>query len=61
MVKLKDGMGDKLSVVASLLGSSVVFLAQTFPLGWELSLACSAMVPFCIAATVAVTTVSLQK
>ncbi|XP_026317561.1 multidrug resistance protein homolog 49-like isoform X2 [Hyposmocoma kahamanoa] len=55
MVKLKDGMGDKLSVVANLIGGSIYCLVQVFPLGWELSLACSSLVPFSIVATIALT------
>lgn len=58
MVKLKDGMGDKLSVVANLIGSAISCFCQVFPLGWELSLACGALVPFSMAATIALTKVS---
>lgn len=61
MVKLKDGMGDKLSVVAYLIGSAIFSLVQVFPLGWELSLACSTFVPFSFAATIALTKVSIKK
>lgn len=61
MVKLKDGMGDKVSVVAHLIGGSIFCLVQVFPLGWELSLACSALVPFSIAATIALTKVSIKN
>lgn len=61
MVKLKDGMGDKLSVVAYLIGSAIFSLVQVFPLGWELSLACTTLVPFSIAATIALTKVSIKK
>lgn len=59
MVKLKDGMGDKLSVVANLIGSFIFCFFQAFPIGWELSLACSTLLPFSIAAIIALTKVSI--
>lgn len=59
MMKLKEGMGDKLSVVANLMGTAVICLAQAFPLGWELTLACCTVVPFSIGASIILTNVSL--
>lgn len=58
-MKLKDGMGDKLSVVANLMGTAIICLAQAFPLGWELTLACCTVVPFSIGASIILTNVSL--
>lgn len=58
-MKLKEGMGDKLSVVANLMGTAVICLAQAFPLGWELTLACCTVVPFSIGASIILTNVSL--
>ncbi|XP_034839685.1 multidrug resistance protein homolog 49-like isoform X2 [Maniola hyperantus] len=52
MVKLKEGMGEKLSVVANLVGTSIICLCQAFPMGWELTLACVTVVPFSITASV---------
>lgn len=57
-MKLKDGMGDKLSVVANLMGTAIICLAQAFPLGWELTLACCTVVPFSIGASIILTNVS---
>ena len=58
-MKLKDGMSDKLAVVANLLGTSVICIGIAFPLGWELALACISVMPFSIAAAVALSNVSL--
>ncbi|KAL4704734.1 hypothetical protein ACJJTC_006512, partial [Scirpophaga incertulas] len=52
MVKLKEGMGEKLSVVSNLVGTCVICLCTAFPLGWELTLACCTVVPFSITASV---------
>ncbi|XP_061382310.1 multidrug resistance protein homolog 49-like [Danaus plexippus] len=52
MMKLKEGMGDKLSVVSNLVGTAIICLCQAFPMGWELTLACVTVVPFSIAASV---------
>lgn len=52
MMKLKDGMGEKLSVVSNLMGTALICLCQAFPLGWELTLACITVVPFSITASV---------
>ncbi|KAJ0183786.1 hypothetical protein K1T71_000209 [Dendrolimus kikuchii] len=52
LVKIKNGMGDKLTVVSNLLGTTIISLAITYPLGWELALACTAVMPFSIAASV---------
>ncbi|XP_045458095.1 multidrug resistance protein homolog 49-like [Melitaea cinxia] len=52
MMKIKDGMGEKLAVVANLIGTAIICLCQAFPMGWELSLACFTIVPFSIAASV---------
>lgn len=57
-MKLKDGMGDKLSIVANLMGTAIICLAQAFPLGWELTLACCTVVPFSIGASIILTNVS---
>lgn len=51
-MKLKEGMGDKLSVVSNLVGTAIICLCQAFPMGWELTLACVTVVPFSIAASV---------
>ncbi|VVC86230.1 multidrug resistance protein homolog 49-like [Leptidea sinapis] len=48
MMKIKDGIGEKLGVVANLLGTGIMCLAQAFPLGWELALACVTVIPFSI-------------
>ncbi|KAJ2954416.1 hypothetical protein O0L34_g2683 [Tuta absoluta] len=55
MMKLKDGMGEKLCVVANLVGTATMSLLVPFPLGWELTLACGSVVPFSIAASVLLT------
>lgn len=52
MMKLKEGMGEKLSVVANLVGTCVICLSVAFPMGWELTLACCTVVPFSITASV---------
>ncbi|CAH2103160.1 unnamed protein product [Euphydryas editha] len=52
MMKLKEGMGEKLGVVANLIGTAIICLCQAFPMGWELTLACVTVVPFSIAASV---------
>ncbi|CAK1554106.1 unnamed protein product [Leptosia nina] len=52
MMKLKEGMGEKLGVVANLVGTAIICLCQAFPQGWELTLACFSVVPFSIAASV---------
>ncbi|KAI5641364.1 ABC transporter domain-containing protein [Phthorimaea operculella] len=55
MMKLKEGMAEKICVVGNLVGTAVLSLLIAFPLGWELSLACGAVVPFSIAASVLLT------
>ncbi|KAJ8737708.1 hypothetical protein PYW08_000303 [Mythimna loreyi] len=52
LMKLKDGMGDKLTVVANLVGTSIISIGVAIPLGWELALACITVMPFSIAAAV---------
>ncbi|XP_072931072.1 multidrug resistance protein homolog 49-like [Epargyreus clarus] len=52
MMKLKDGMGEKLAIVANLAGTAIISLCQAFPMGWELTLACVTVVPFSITASV---------
>ncbi|CAK1588202.1 unnamed protein product [Parnassius mnemosyne] len=52
MMKLKEGMGDKLGVVANLAGTAIICLCQSFSLGWELTLACITVVPFSITASI---------
>ncbi|XP_063837633.1 multidrug resistance protein homolog 49-like [Ostrinia nubilalis] len=52
MMKLKEGMGEKLSVVANLVGTFIICLCTAFPLGWELTLACVSVVPFSIITSV---------
>ncbi|XP_063394078.1 multidrug resistance protein homolog 49-like isoform X1 [Cydia fagiglandana] len=52
MMKLKDGMGEKVAVVSNLIGTAIICICQAFPLGWELALACLSVVPFSIAASV---------
>lgn len=58
MAKLKDGMGDKLTVVSNLAGTFIISVCEAFPLGWELTLACLAIVPFSIASSVWLSNVS---
>ncbi|KAJ2954418.1 hypothetical protein O0L34_g2685 [Tuta absoluta] len=55
MMKLKEGMAEKICVVGNLVGTATLSLLIAFPLGWELSLACGAVVPFSIAASVLLT------
>ncbi|KAL0852199.1 hypothetical protein ABMA28_000423 [Loxostege sticticalis] len=52
MMKLKEGMGEKLSVVANLVGTFIICVCTAFPLGWELTLACLTVVPFSIVTSV---------
>ncbi|XP_059046316.1 multidrug resistance protein homolog 49-like [Achroia grisella] len=52
MMKLKEGMGEKLSVVGNLVGTAIICICAAFPLGWELTLACITVVPFSIGASV---------
>ncbi|XP_013162197.1 PREDICTED: multidrug resistance protein homolog 49-like [Papilio xuthus] len=52
MMKLKEGMGEKLGVVANLAGTAILCLCQSFPMGWELTLACITVVPFSITASI---------
>ncbi|XP_073952681.1 multidrug resistance protein homolog 49-like [Choristoneura fumiferana] len=52
MMKLKEGMGEKLAVVSNLIGTAIICICQAFPLGWELTLACMTVVPFSIGASV---------
>lgn len=58
MMKIKDGMGEKLAVVSNLVGTAIICLCQAFPMGWELTLACFSVVPFSIAASVVLSNVS---
>ncbi|XP_053623630.1 multidrug resistance protein homolog 49-like [Plodia interpunctella] len=52
MMKLKDGMGEKLSVVSNLVGTSILCFCTALPLGWELALACITVMPFSVTASV---------
>ncbi|CAG4942049.1 unnamed protein product [Colias eurytheme] len=52
MMKLKEGMGEKIGVVANLVGTAIICLCQAFPQGWELTLACITVVPFSLAASI---------
>ncbi|KAG6458009.1 hypothetical protein O3G_MSEX010602 [Manduca sexta] len=52
LMNLKEGMGDKLAVVSNLVGTSIICLSTAFPLGWELTLACAAVIPFSVTASV---------
>lgn len=58
MMKLKEGMGEKLGVVANLAGTAILCLCQSFPMGWELTLACITVVPFSITASIILSNVS---
>ncbi|KAF9804799.1 hypothetical protein SFRURICE_007702 [Spodoptera frugiperda] len=55
LMKLKEGMSEKLAVVGNLLGTSVISIAVAIPLGWELALACITVMPFSVAASVYLT------
>lgn len=55
LMKLKEGMGEKLAVVSNLVGTSIICLCTAFPLGWKLALACITVMPFSIMASVALT------
>ncbi|CAB3235155.1 unnamed protein product [Arctia plantaginis] len=55
ITKIKEGMGEKLGAVSNLIGTSLFCLCISFPLGWELTLACATLIPFCVAAAVALT------
>ncbi|XP_013173168.1 PREDICTED: multidrug resistance protein homolog 49-like [Papilio xuthus] len=52
LMKLKEGMGDKLGVIANLVGTSVLCICQSLSFGWELTLACITVIPFAVAASV---------
>ncbi|KAI8430777.1 hypothetical protein MSG28_000939 [Choristoneura fumiferana] len=52
MTKIKEGMSDKLAVVANLLGTAIIAICQSFPLGWELTLACLTVLPFSLIASI---------
>ncbi|XP_063890908.1 multidrug resistance protein homolog 49 [Helicoverpa armigera] len=52
LMKLKEGMSEKLAVVGNLLGTSIICIAVAIPLGWELALACITVMPFSVAASV---------
>ncbi|KAM3968871.1 LOW QUALITY PROTEIN: multidrug resistance protein homolog 49-like [Aphomia sociella] len=52
MMKLKEGLGEKLSVVANLVGTAIICICTAFPLGWELTLACITVLPFSIVASI---------
>lgn len=58
MLKLKDGMGEKLAIVGNLVGTAIISIIVAFPLGWQLTLACLTVVPFSVAASVALSNVS---
>lgn len=60
-MKLKDGMGEKLSIVANLVGTAIMCIGTALPLGWELSLACGAVVPFSLTAAIILSNVSSLK
>ncbi|CAB3225446.1 unnamed protein product [Arctia plantaginis] len=53
LAKLKEGMGEKLGAVSNSLGTAVLCFGFSLPLGWELALACATVMPFSIAAAVA--------
>lgn len=57
-MKLKDGIGEKLSIVANLVGTAIMSIGTAFPLGWELSLACGSVVPFSLIAAIILSNVS---
>lgn len=57
-MKLKEGMGEKIAVVANLVGTAILCLCTAFPLGWELSLACISVMPFSLATSIAMSNVS---
>lgn len=61
LAKLKDGMGEKLAVVSNLLGTALICFCVAVPMGWQLALACAAVMPFSIAASVALSNVSTKK
>ncbi|XP_061705588.1 multidrug resistance protein homolog 49-like isoform X1 [Cydia pomonella] len=52
MTKIKEGLGEKLAVVSNLLGTAIISICQSFPLGWELTLACLTVLPFSLAASI---------
>ncbi|XP_047041195.1 multidrug resistance protein homolog 49-like isoform X1 [Helicoverpa zea] len=52
LMKIKEGMSEKLAVVGNLLGTSIISIASAVPLGWELALACITVMPFSVAASV---------
>ncbi|XP_073952769.1 multidrug resistance protein homolog 49-like [Choristoneura fumiferana] len=52
MMKIKEGMGDKLAVVCNLLGTAIICICQSFPLGWELTLACMTVLPFSLVSSI---------
>lgn len=58
MMKIKDGIGEKLSIVANLVGTSVMCVCTSLPLGWELTLACGAVMPFSLTAAIILSNVS---
>lgn len=60
-MKLKDGIGEKLSIVSNLVGTAIMCVCTAFPLGWELSLACGAVVPFSLVAAIILSNVSSMK
>lgn len=59
--KLKEGIGEKLGAVANSMGTAVLCFCVALPLGWELALACATVMPFSIAAAVALSNVTMDK
>ncbi|XP_028035436.1 multidrug resistance protein homolog 49-like [Bombyx mandarina] len=53
LMSIKEGMGEKLAVVSNLVGTSVICLCTAFPLGWQLTLACAAVMPFSVITSIA--------
>ncbi|KPJ16024.1 Multidrug resistance protein-like 49 [Papilio machaon] len=60
LMKLKEGMGEKLGVIANLVGTSVLCICQSLSFGWELTLACITVIPFAVAASVILSNVSTR-
>lgn len=61
LMKLKEGMGDKLGVIANLVGTSVLCICQSLSAGWQLTLACITVIPFAVAASVILSNVSIHS
>lgn len=59
-MSLKEGMGEKLSMVSNLAGTSIICICTSFPMGWELTLACLSIMPLSLAASIMLTNVSIH-